>query len=57
MRLHGRPIMGDNVTYEDIKRIADGNGMTVEETLDTVRRTADMDREQHESEYGTPAQG
>ena len=44
-------VMGDNITYEDLKRIADGNGTTVEETLDTVTRTADIDREQHASEY------
>ncbi len=44
-------VMGDNITYQDLKRIADGNGKTVDETLETVRRTADIDREQHTSEY------
>jgi hypothetical protein len=44
-------VMGDNVTYEDLKRIADGNGKTVEDTLDTIARTADKDRREHESEY------
>ena len=43
--------MGDNVTYEDLKRIADGNGKTVQETLDTISRTADIDRRDHEQEY------
>jgi hypothetical protein len=43
--------MGDNVTYEDLKRIADGNGRTVQETLETITRTADKDRADHESEY------
>jgi len=48
--------MGDNVTYEDLKRIADGNGRSVDETLDIVRRTADLDRADHEQEYGgTPS--
>ena len=44
-------VMGDNITYEDLKRIADGNHKTVDETLDVVRRTADIDRERHASEY------
>jgi hypothetical protein len=44
-------VMGDNVTYEDLKRIADGNGKTVDETLDIVRRTAGIDRAEHEAEY------
>ena len=44
-------VMGDNVTYEDLKRIAEGNGMTVEQTLDTVARTADIDRGDHPDEY------
>ena len=47
--------MGDNVTYEDLKRIADGNGKTVQETLDTISRTADVDREDHAQEYVEPA--
>ena len=44
-------IMGDNVTYEDLKRIATANGKTVEETLDVVTRTADADRDRHPGEY------
>jgi hypothetical protein len=43
--------MGDNVTYEDLKRMADGNGKSVEETLEIVRRTAEIDRTDHEVEY------
>jgi hypothetical protein len=46
-------VMGDNVTYEDLKRMADGNGNSVEETLDIVRRTADIDRKRHAEEYST----
>ncbi|MCY7419355.1 MAG: hypothetical protein LH650_12850 [Chloroflexi bacterium] len=50
-------VMGDNVTYQDLKRISDGNGKTVDETLDIVRRTADKDRAEHEREYtGTGAE-
>ncbi len=48
-------VMGDNITYEDLKRIADGNGKTVDDTLDVVRRTADIDRERHASEYQAAA--
>jgi hypothetical protein len=44
-------VMGDNVTYEDLKRIADGNGKSVDETLGIVRRTADIDRQRHVDEY------
>jgi hypothetical protein len=47
--------MGDNVTYEDLKRIADGNGNTVEETLETIRRTANKDRGEHPQEYAGAA--
>ena len=46
-------VMGDNVTYEDLKRMADGNGNSVEETLDIVRRTAYIDRKRHAEEYST----
>lgn len=48
-------VMGDNVTYEDLKRIADGNGKTVEETLVIVSRTADIDRGAHPAEYADSA--
>jgi hypothetical protein len=44
-------VMGDNITYEDLKRIADGNGKSVDETLGIVRRTADIDRGRHTDEY------
>ena len=43
--------MGDNLTYEDLKRMADGNGKGVQETLDTIQRTAASDKEQHPQEY------
>jgi hypothetical protein len=44
-------VMGDNITYEDLKRIANGNGRSVDETLGIVRRTADIDRGRHADEY------
>jgi hypothetical protein len=44
--------MGEhNITYEDIKRAADVNGTTVEETLKTVEATAARDRSEHAAEY------
>ncbi len=48
-------VMGDNITYEDLKRVADGNGNSVEETLETIQRTADKDRGDHPQEYGAAA--
>lgn len=44
-------VMGKNMTYEDLKEIADGNEKTVEETLETIRQTADKDRPEHPAEY------
>ena len=44
-----------NVTYEDLKRTADENGMTVDETLRTIEATAAKDRADHASEYEASA--
>jgi hypothetical protein len=52
MRAHddmGKPRV--NITYEDVKRAADANGMTVEDTLRTIAKTADKDRGDHPGEY------
>jgi hypothetical protein len=52
MRAHddmGKPNV--NLVYEDIKKAADANGKTVEETLDTIARTAAKDRVDHPAEY------
>ena len=44
--------MGEhNVVYEDLKRAADENGRTVEETLEIISKTADVDRADHPEEY------
>lgn len=40
-----------NITYEDVKRAADANSMTVEATLAMIARTADKDRGDHPAEY------
>src|ERR1035437_10336716 len=40
-----------NITYEDIKRAADGNQMTVKATLAMIARTAEKDRHDHPTEY------
>ena len=55
--MQAHKVMGDNVTYEDLKRMADGNSKTVEETLNIVERTADIDRKQHPAEYAGPGKG
>jgi hypothetical protein len=41
----------ENITYEVVKRAADANGMTVDETLAMIARTADKDRHDHPAEY------
>jgi len=44
--------MGEsNITYEDMKRAADENGRTVQETLDILSRTVEKDRSDHAREY------
>ncbi len=45
----GKP--GTNLTYEDVKKAADANGMTVEATLAMIARTSDKDRKDHPAEY------
>jgi hypothetical protein len=52
MRAHddmGKPDV--NITYERVKRMADANGLTVEETIANIARTAAKDREDHPHEY------
>jgi len=56
MRAHddmGKP--GINITYEDAKRAADANTMTVEATLAMIANTGDKDRADHPAEYPGPA--
>jgi hypothetical protein len=56
MRAHddmGKPRV--NIVYEDVKRAADANGMTVDETLAMIARTADKDRADHPVEYPSGA--
>jgi hypothetical protein len=45
----GKP--GTNITYEDVKKAADANGVTVEATLAMIARTSDKDRKDHPAEY------
>ncbi len=52
MRAHddmGKP--GVNITYEDVKRAADANGKSVDETLQMIRKTSEKDRGDHPGEY------
>jgi hypothetical protein len=56
MRAHddmGKPNV--NITYEDVKKAADANGKTVDETLAMIARTADKDRGDHPDEYAAGA--
>lgn len=47
----GHREMGEaNITYEEVKRAADENGRSVDETLDIVARTADGDWARHSPE-------
>lgn len=41
-----------NITYEDVKRAADANEMTVDATLAMIARTSERDRGDHPTEYG-----
>ncbi len=40
-----------NVRYEDLKAAADENGRSVEETIDIMERTLEIDRGDHAAEY------
>ena len=48
--------MGSNITYEDVRDIAQENGNTVDETLRTMADTAQKDRSSHREEYDKPWQ-
>jgi hypothetical protein len=41
-----------NIRYEDVRAAADENGRTVDETLEIVAKTVEIDRGEHSSEYG-----
>ena len=52
MRAHddmGKP--GVNIVYEDVKRAADANNMSVQQALETIQRTAQKDQSDHPQEY------
>ena len=44
-----------NITYEDLKRAADENGRSVQETLTILETTVEKDRLEHASEYDATA--
>jgi hypothetical protein len=48
--------MGSNITYEDVRDIAQENGKTVEQTIHTMAETAQKDRSVHREEYEKPWQ-
>ncbi|HEU5326114.1 MAG TPA: hypothetical protein VFV59_09560 [Candidatus Limnocylindria bacterium] len=50
--------MGEsNLRYEDLKAAADENGRSVEETVDIMNRTIEIDRGDHAQEYEGSAAG
>jgi len=52
MRAHddmGKPDI--NIVYEDIKRAAEANNMSVTKALENIARTAEKDRTDHPAEY------
>lgn len=46
-----REMGATNITYEEVKAAADGNGKSVAETLQIIERTAAKDRGEHPAEY------
>ncbi|MGH2466046.1 MAG: hypothetical protein ACRDGI_11345 [Candidatus Limnocylindrales bacterium] len=44
-----------DITYEDVKKAADQNGVTVDQVLETIGRSADKDRLRHAAEYSKAA--
>ena len=52
--MHAHDTMGKpriNITYEDVRRAADANDMTVRATLAMIAKTALKDRKDHPIEY------
>jgi hypothetical protein len=50
--------MGEsNITYDDIKRAAEENGRSVEETFQTFEATETKDRREHPQEYAGASSG
>jgi hypothetical protein len=48
--------MGEaNITYEDLRRAADENGRSVQETLTILETTVEKDRLEHAAEYEATA--
>jgi len=46
--------MGSNITYEDVRDVAQENNKSVEETLRVMADTAEKDRSSHREEYDKP---
>ncbi len=58
MRAHddmGKPDV--NITYEVVKRAADANGMSVDDTLAMIARTSAKDRGDHAAEIAADQKG
>ena len=46
-----KEMTNNDVTYADVKRAADQNGVTVDQVLATIGKTVDKDRDAHLAEY------
>lgn len=44
-------VMGDNITYENVRDLSAENDRTVDETLRIMNETASLDRAEHLDEY------
>ncbi|MBA3779063.1 MAG: hypothetical protein H0X16_07185 [Chloroflexi bacterium] len=52
MRAHddmGQPEL--NITYESVKRAAEANNRSIDETVETIIKTVEKDRGEHPEEY------
>jgi hypothetical protein len=50
--MQAHQVMTDaDITYEDVKKAADQNVVSVDQILETIGKTADKDRLEHAPEY------
>jgi hypothetical protein len=50
--MQAHKVMSDaDITYKDVMKAADQNGVSVDQILETIGKTADKDRLDHASEY------
>ena len=50
--MQAHKVMTDaDITYEDVEKPAHQNGVSLDQILETIGKTADQDRLEHSSEY------